>query len=102
VTCQTCADKGMIRLNWADADEDYAICVCSSGHALRRTQNNGRTVPALWEVWAAREQVSPSRIWLIEDVLTEDELRERGLSLPQTSSRSREAALLAAGKGKSR
>lgn len=97
MTCSACGDKGMILLNWSDADEEYAICVCSSGLALRNTRNNGLKVTALWEVWAIREHVHPSRIHRIEDVLTEDEMRERGLMKPQAAV-SREAALLAAGR----
>lgn len=100
MTCSACGDKGMIRLNWADAEDEYAVCVCAVGLDMRRTWNHDRKVAALWEVWAAREQVHPSRIHRVEDVLTEDEMRERGLSKPQATVRSREAALLAAGKGK--
>lgn len=101
MSCSVCSDKGLVRLNWADADPDFAVCLCEMGLRLRVNRNEGRDVAPLWHVWCAREQIDPSRVFLVEDVLTPAELAERGLSLtlPQGD---REAALLAAGKAKTR
>jgi hypothetical protein len=100
MSCRACADKGIIRLNWADAPDDFAVCLCLAGLSMRATTNQRRTVPARWRVWCAREQVDPAKVFMVEDVLTPEELAERGLSKPRSTAQSREAALLAAGKGK--
>jgi hypothetical protein len=97
MNCEVCSDKGIVRVNWADAPDDYAVCLCEEGLRLRVDRNHGKTVSTLWMVWCAREQIDPSRMFLIEEVLTPDELTERELRKPPVSM-NREAALLAAGK----
>jgi hypothetical protein len=77
--CDICAGKGLVTLNWADAPPEYAVCLCQQGLAMRVTRDGSF---ALWEVWAAREGVDPSRVWRLEDVLTPEELRERGVGQP--------------------
>lgn len=99
MTCPVCAGKGLVRLNWADAAEEYAVCLCDVGQALRSTQNYQAIVVPLWQVWAAREHVDPSRIVMLEDVLTVEELAERGFRVAPDAD-TREAALLAAGRSK--
>jgi hypothetical protein len=101
MTCEVCGDKGLVRLNWADAPDDYAVCLCEEGLRLRVDRNNGKSVAPLWLVWCGREQIDPSRMFLIEEVLTPDELTERELRKPAVSM-NREAALLAAGKQKAK
>jgi hypothetical protein len=98
VSCQTCGDKGIAELNWADAPSDYAVCLCEAGMRMRSMRNENRKVHPLWRVWCAREQVDPSRVRMVEDVLTPEELQERGLSV--AAARDREAALFAAGRKK--
>lgn len=103
MTCPCCGDLGMIRVPWSDAPDDYAICLCSVGFDLRCETNAGKAVGyALWQVWAARNQVQPSRIFLMEEVLTPAELAERGFHGGglQAQDQDREAALLAAGRSK--
>jgi hypothetical protein len=93
-------DRGIVRLNWADAPDDFAVCLCEMGLRLRVDRNHtAASVAPLWRVWCAREQVDPSRMFLIEEVLTPSELRERGVREEPTVM-DREAALLAAGKAR--
>lgn len=97
--CPHCGDKGMIRVPWSDAPDDFAICLCAVGMLMRDDRNAGkRTGYALWQVWAYREQIDPSRVFLIEEILTPAELLERGFGAVPVANR--EAALLAAGKSK--
>lgn len=100
--CDVCEGKGLVVLNWSDAPQDYAICLCSVGMQMRVTRNAGReTGYALWQVWAAREQVDPSRIVKLEDVATAEEMAALGLSKPaDVGGMDREARLLAAGKSR--
>jgi hypothetical protein len=64
-------------------------------------RNYRHEVIPLWRLWAAREGVDPSRVVMLEDVLTADELKDRGLSAGvEPTVERREAALLAAGKSK--
>src|SRR5687767_3596362 len=74
MTCPTCDDRGMVRVNWKDADEDYAVCLCAVGERLRRTTNHGKPCLPGWRVWAAQQGVDPTRVVMIEDVLTSEEL----------------------------
>lgn len=100
-TCTTCSDKGIVRLNWADAPEDFALCLCAAGRWYRSDKNAGRHTDGCgWQVWCAREQIEPSRIFLLEEVLTAEELRAAGLAKPNVTQLevSREAFLLAQGK----
>lgn len=100
--CRSCGDKGIIRCPYTDnPDEDlFALCLCPTGQTMRTTRNAGKeTGYALWQVWCAREQIDPSRMYLMEEVLTAQELAERGFQAPgKAQPQSREAALLAAGK----
>jgi hypothetical protein len=95
MNCNTCEGRGIIRLEWADTPVvEFAVCLCASGLAMRRATNEGRVVAPLWQVWCAREQVDPDLVFMVEDVLTGDELRERMLGVPAPMA-NREAALLA-------
>lgn len=101
VNCQSCADAGMIRVPWSNAPDDFAVCLCSAGQTMRDDTNGGkRTGYALWQVWAFQQQIQPSRIFLMEEILTPAELAERGFTMPArpTALVGREAELLAAGK----
>jgi len=81
MSCPVCRDKGIVTVNWSDAEPDYALCLCGAGWDMRRTRNMRETGSALWMLWASREQIDPVRIVMLEDVLTPDELRERGFNL---------------------
>lgn len=95
--CRVCANKGITAVPWLDAPDDYALCLCTIGLDMRREVHGY----ALWQVWASREGVDPSRIFLLEEILTPAELRAWGLTVPaQQAETGREAALLAAGKPK--
>jgi hypothetical protein len=97
VSCPVCADKGLVRLPWDDdAEPGIGVCLCAAGQALRVNRNMGREVLPLWRVWCAREQVDPARVYLLEDVLSAEELAEAGLAQPKAAQQDREAALLAA------
>lgn len=100
MTCSSCDDKGIIKLNWADAPEDFAICLCASGLRWRVNTNDKRKTNPMWHLWCAIQSIPVDRVVMIEDVLDADGLAERGLVLPKVNF-SREAALLAASrKGK--
>jgi hypothetical protein len=99
MTCANCDDKGLTVLNWTDAEPDYAVCLCSVGQELRRSTNEGKTTVALWRLWCAVHQVDPSRVRLLEDVHSVEELVQLGFG--SQPSGNRESALLAmAKKGK--
>jgi hypothetical protein len=92
---------GVIRVPWSDAPDDFAICLCRAGAEMRNGRNVKQTEFALWQLWAAREQIDPSRVFFLEEVLTPQELSERGFSMPaRPTAVAREAALMAAGKSK--
>lgn len=97
VNCPICFDKGLAVLEWTDAPPDFGVCLCDAGQAMRRTENEGRAVTPLWRVWCALHQVDPSRVSMLEDVFTADELTAVGLRKAPANI-SREAALLAAGR----
>ena len=98
--CSSCADKGLIRLNWADASEEYALCLCAAGQAWRKSENNGKSTNPYWHIWCAERGIDHAKVWCIEDVLTAAELAERGFSKAVAVAESRETALLRASKGK--
>jgi hypothetical protein len=103
MTCENCADKGLIKANFADAPTGhYAVCLCPAGRAWRKADNMGTPCEPQWVVWAHAHQVPLDHIWLIEDIVSPEELDERGLSVepPAASPENREAALLALGKKK--
>lgn len=95
MTCSSCQDKGIIRLNWADAPEDFALCLCRVGQVMRSDVNHGRKTSPRWYAWCGMNNVDVSRVVLIEDVLTPAELSERGFHTAEPEA-NREAALLAA------
>lgn len=99
MNCQSCADVGMIRVPWSNAPDDFAICLCDAGREMRNETNVKDTGYALWQVWAAKEQVDPSRVYCLEEILTPQEITERGFTM-QPVQATREAALLAAGRRK--
>jgi hypothetical protein len=98
VSCPVCADKGLVRLPWDDdAEPGIGVCFCSAAAWYRSNKNAGKTVSVYgWQVWCAREQVDPARVYLLEDVLSAEELAEAGLAQPKAAQQDREAALLAA------
>lgn len=99
MSCLSCGDKGIIRLPWTDAPDDYAVCLCPAARWYRSDENAYRKTGYFgWQVWAYRNQVPPERVWLMEEVLSQAELAERGFGKPAAVDR--EAALLAAGKSK--
>lgn len=95
MNCSSCDDKGIIRLNWSDAPEDFAVCLCKAGLAWRVDTNNDRKTNPMWHLWCGIKGIDISRVVLMEDVLTPAELAERGFVKP-TVNLNREAALLAA------
>jgi hypothetical protein len=98
-----CGGKGIVVLNWSDAPHDYAVCLCETGERYRMDRNHGRRVTPQWAIWCAREGIAPSRMYLLEEALTAEELAEAGFgNLDRQTPRSREAALLEAGKRSSR
>lgn len=102
-TCGVCQDKGIVKVNWEDAPSDFAVCLCSAGLSMRVDRNATAPVAPLWWVWCAREQVDRSRVFMLEDVLTPEELTAAGLGpLWEPSPESREEALLRAGKTQTR
>jgi hypothetical protein len=98
MACASCGDKGIIRVNWLDAPEDFALCLCATGLLMRRTVNVSAKVThdgyPLWMAWAERERVDPERVWGIEDVLDSDELTARGFMVQPPD----EDAITSAGK----
>ncbi len=100
MTCQVCGGLGMLIQPWTDADPDYAICLCPASMWYRSDENAGRKTGYYgWQVWCAREQVDPARVFKLEDIYSAKELAAVGLSVRPVNF-SREAALLAAGKRK--
>jgi hypothetical protein len=98
--CVICRDKGLVRLNWAGAPEDFAVCLCEIGLRLRVDRNHTATsVAPLWRVWAAREHVDPDRIFMLEDVLTPVELNDLGFN--KTAVVDSMAAIIAAAQARS-
>ena len=95
--CPVCADRGIVRVNWEDAPPDFAICVCGTGLSLRVDRNYTHVTAPLWHLWCAREGISQERVFLLEDVLTPDELTARGIPAAEPSDETRETALLRAG-----
>lgn len=102
MSCPSCGDKGVIRVRYHDGSpDDYAICLCAVGLRMRDDTNGWKkTGYALWQVWAAREQIDPSRVWLLEELSTAQEIADLGFGMHGQSTPvvGREAALLAAGK----
>lgn len=79
MTCAVCADHGVFKIAYRDgSDTDYAICLCPVGEQWRRATNNGKPCTPQWQIWAHRQGISLDRVHPIEDVLTDEELGERG------------------------
>lgn len=102
MSCEHCVN-GLRPLEWTDAKPgdlpDFAVCLCPAGQAYRRGENEGRRTVALWRVWCAVHQVDPSRVRLIEDIWSAEELAAAGLTmLAAAGPASRAAALLAKGR----
>lgn len=76
MTCPTCADRGLVKVNWNDAPEDYAVCLCPTGELLRAMSGRGQV--AAWHVAAARLGIESARVVMLEDVCTQEELAQRG------------------------
>jgi hypothetical protein len=77
MTCPICHDKGIVRIRYENgAPDDFGVCRCQTGLTMRHARSAvGRPVAhALWEVWAAREQVDHARIAMVEDLLTDADL----------------------------
>ncbi len=95
MTCPVCVN-GLLVQEWTNAPADYAVCLCEAGQVYRRATNEGRDTVPLWRVWCAVHQVDPSRVFLLEQVYSAEELASVGLGA-STDPVSREAALLAKG-----
>lgn len=76
MNCQACADKGIIRLKYHNGTPDeFGICVCSAGRWYRSDVNAGKHTGFFgWQVWAYREQVDPTRVFLVEELLDAAEM----------------------------
>jgi hypothetical protein len=100
--CPHCGGIGLIWINWADYEgpREIAVCLCSKGLQLRSTKNAGKeTGVAAWQVWAYGQGLDPERIYMLEDVLSPEDLQARGFGAVAAPA-DREAALLAASKAK--
>ena len=97
MTCEVCGDHGIVKVNWSNAPEDYGVCLCRVGQQWSVDENNVRKVAPMWILWCAWNQISPDRVVLLENVLTDEERREFGFT-SQAESVNREAALMAQGK----
>lgn len=96
MTCPTCGDRGLVKVNWKDAPEDYAVCLCPTGELLRAMSTRGQL--AAWHVAAARMGIDSARVVMLEDVCTPEELAARGfreLSTPDAI-----GAIVAAARGR--
>jgi len=102
MSCETCADHGVVKVNWNDAPEDYAVCLCQAGRNLRVTTNGyAKSVTPLWLLWAAREQVDPARVVMLEDIATPEEMQVWGFAEAEPGERL-EQRLMALGKTKAK
>lgn len=101
MTCAVCGDKGVVKVCYEDGTpHDYALCLCPASRWYRSDVNAGKRTGSFgWQVWAAREQVQPDRMFAIEDLYEPSELAAMGFTTDApVHQESREAALLAAGK----
>ena len=83
MTCPSCADHGIFRVNYHEdkgADPDFALCLCKAGERVRATTNNGKATHPLWHIWAHQHGVPFDRVAPMEDLLTPEEMAERGFS----------------------
>lgn len=104
MSCPVCDGHGIARVGYEDGTpDDFAVCLCPAGIWFRSNLNAGKPTDGYgWQVWAAKYQIAPDRLHLVEDIATPSELAEKGLSTtgkgPQGADR--EAALLAAGRSR--
>ena len=87
----------MVRYQNGSPDE-FALCLCAAGMTMRCATNNGKEVSPHWHVWAHINGIDPTHVFPAEEILTDDELAARGLTMPTPDAYAREAALLAAGR----
>jgi hypothetical protein len=107
MTCDACLGFGFVPfVDTANPVDDaavtredllFAVCLCESGKLWRLDRNNGKRVAEQWRVWCVREQIDPSRVFPIEKVYSQEQLRAVGLVAQPASLESRRAALLAEG-----
>ena len=77
MSCPVCADRGIARIRYHSGDpDDFGVCLCAAGRPYRSERNGaGDLTPyGLWQVWAARAQVDPGRVFMIEELLDDAEL----------------------------
>jgi hypothetical protein len=75
MNCQACEDRGLIRFRYHDGSPDeFGVCLCRAAAGLRsNASGDKRTGVYGWHVWAAREQIDPALVFLIEELLDADE-----------------------------
>lgn len=74
--CPVCGDKGVCRVRYHDgAPDDYGVCRCAAGQALRDDRNAGvHTGYPLWMAWAARRGINQEHVGMVEDLLGIEQL----------------------------
>lgn len=81
MTCKSCGDFGICVIFYEDNSTVYAICLCLAGEHWRRTQTfKGERTDPLWHVWAHQHGVPYSKIRMLEDAVTPEELQARGFT----------------------
>jgi hypothetical protein len=74
MTC-VCQGRGVVRFQNTDgAPDEFGICLCAVGQGLRVAVNRGKATAPRWQLWAAREQVDPAQVAMIEEFLTDEEI----------------------------
>jgi hypothetical protein len=106
--CWECEDTGLIpwvEFNNPKKNDDvtrddvrYAVCICDAGQRQRENTNEGRKVIPQWRFWCAKHDVDPSRVSMVEDVYSAEELAAAGFPSIVAVSQDIHTALLAAGK----
>jgi hypothetical protein len=71
MTCPICVDRGIVRVRYRDGSpDDFGVCRCVMGLRYREERDGC----AVWMLWAAREQVPHEQVFLVEELLEDDEL----------------------------
>ena len=99
--CPVCGGAvGIVRVRYHDGAPDaFGVCFCPAGLQMRNTTNGAtRTAYPLWMLWAAREQVDPTQVAMVEELLTDAELAT--IPLPGTVPATSIAAAMRTQKGK--